>query len=153
LLRPALQLKLPIYVVLVTVGFGLVWALHGYVAFERLLTSAFEHTVASESLKEVFWFQTMDFLLASSLIALVYVLVVLGVCVFYAHRMVGPTVAFRRQLAALKLGDYSQRVRLRNGDAFVEVADDLNELAERLAARESGHPAEQPAAVRSIGGS
>ncbi|UCE85532.1 MAG: hypothetical protein JSU66_14515 [Deltaproteobacteria bacterium] len=132
LLRPALQLKLPVYVVLVTLGFAFVWGLQGYVAYERLLTSALEHTVAAESLKNVLWFQTLDFLTASVAISIVYVVVVMVVCALYAHKMIGPTVAFRRQIAAIKRGDYAHRIALRKGDAFGDVADDLNALAEAL---------------------
>ena len=39
---------------------------------------------------------------------------------------IGP---FRRHIQAMKNGDYSSRVHLRKGDAFVEMADDLDELA------------------------
>ena len=37
------------------------------------------------------------------------------------------------RLEALKNGDFSSRVALRRGDAFEDVAHDLNELAELLA--------------------
>ena len=47
--------------------------------------------------------------------------------------MGGPTVAFRRHIQALRQGDFDSRVRLRRGDAFNEVADELNALSEDLA--------------------
>ena len=65
LLRPALQLKLPVYLLGVTLGFVALWGAHAYVAYETLLVSAFEDTVASEGLKHVLRFQTRDFAFAS----------------------------------------------------------------------------------------
>ena len=47
-------------------------------------------------------------------------------------RVVGPVVAFQRQVEALKNGDYQSRVRLREKDCFDDLAQDLNELASLL---------------------
>ena len=132
LLRPALQLKLPFYLLAVTLGFVGLWAAQAYVAYETLLVSAFEDTVASEGLKHVLRFQTRDFASASAMMGVAYVLLILGISIYYAHKMVGPTVAFRRHVQALKRGDYSKRVQLRAGDAFGDLARELNELAETL---------------------
>ncbi len=52
--------------------------------------------------------------------------------IYFTHKMVGPTVAFRRQINALKSGNYRSKVYLRQGDAFGEVAVELNELADEL---------------------
>jgi signal transduction histidine kinase len=66
----------------------------------------------------------------------VYIFAVLLLSVGYAHRMIGPMVPIRRQTEALKNGDYSARVTLRKRDAFSELADDLNELAQVLEEQE-----------------
>ena len=61
-----------------------------------------------------------------------YIVTNLVVAVVYTHRMVGPIVAFRRHVAFLLEEDYSKRVHLRRGDAFHELAEDLNVLTEKL---------------------
>ena len=59
-----------------------------------------------------------------------YLLLNVILSVYFTHKMIGPTIAFRRHIRALGCGDYTSRVYLRRGDAFVEVAEDLNRLAE-----------------------
>lgn len=53
-------------------------------------------------------------------------------CVLYTHKLIGPTVAFKRHIESLISGDYHSRVKLREGDAFEDVAMKLNELAQKL---------------------
>ena len=65
-------------------------------------------------------------------ILLAQVVVSVGVAIVTTHRLVGPTVAFRRQVRAMINGQYDQKVTLRNGDAFTELASDLNELSDQL---------------------
>ena len=51
---------------------------------------------------------------------------------FYSFRIFGPQVAIRRHVKALIAGDYSSRVHLREHDEFMDLADELNQLAESL---------------------
>ena len=62
----------------------------------------------------------------------VFVLLNLCASIYFTHKMVGPTVAFRRHIAALKEGRYDAKIKLRRGDAFNEVASALNELSDVL---------------------
>lgn len=48
------------------------------------------------------------------------------------HRFLGPQVAIRRHIAALRDGDYTAVCQLRKKDELQEVAEELNELAETL---------------------
>ena len=61
--------------------------------------------------------------------SLAYGLVVVALSVAYLKRILGPIIAFRRHVEALKNGDYAARVSLREGDVFQDLARDLNELA------------------------
>ena len=58
--------------------------------------------------------------------------------VFYTHKLVGPTIAFRRHIEELTNGNYTAKTTLRKLDAFREVADDLNILSERLEEKSKG---------------
>jgi methyl-accepting chemotaxis protein len=127
LLQPSLQLRLPAYFLLITIGFGMVLAVAVTGAYRNLY-----ETVAAEQpayVEQILHAQTQDFILFSSMIAIGYLLTVLVVSVVHSHRMVGPSVALRRHVEALKNGDFSARVALRRKDAFGDLAEDLNELA------------------------
>ena len=130
LLQPVLQLKLPVVIVLLTLAFGLAFGANCWAAYARL------HQLSLSQLPEfheqLFRDQTGNFLAVSGAIAVGYLAAILVYCVRYAHRLVGPTVAFRRHIEALKNGDYASRVVLRRNDAFGEVAADLNDLAHQL---------------------
>jgi len=132
LLQPALQLKLPVFMLLVTLAFLAFEIVHGHFAYSKLFKTIVTEAGNSPVLADLLRGQTRDFIEASAELGVLYVLVVVVICVAYAHRMIGPTVAFRRHVEALKNGDYRSRIKLRRRDAFSDLADDLNELAQIL---------------------
>lgn len=135
LLQPGLQLRLPAYLLLVTAVFGAVSGAHAWLAYERLVAMALEDSSSPGALKALFRAQTADFLYVSGLLLAGYVVATLAVAIVLTHRMVGPAVAIRRQIEALRRGDHSARVTLRKRDAFKDVARELNALAETLEKR------------------
>jgi methyl-accepting chemotaxis protein len=138
LLQPAVQLKLPVYFLLITTAFGGLLAIAISDAYRSFfLTIAAEQPAYMEHILRA---QTHDLVVVSGVLAIGYLLTVLAVAIVFLHRLVGPTVALRRQVEALKNGDSSARVTLRRNDAFSELADDLNELAALL---EQGDKPEQ----------
>ncbi len=130
LLQPAVQLKLPLYFLLITAAFGGLLAVGISSAYR-----SFFLTIAADQpayMERILLAQTQDLLVVSGALAVAYLLAVLGIAIVILHRLVGPTVALRRHVESLKNGDHSSRVRLRRKDAFRELADDLNELAALL---------------------
>ena len=73
-----------------------------------------------------------------ALLGLIFVVACAMVTIILTHRLVGPAYAFRRQINELASGRYDARIRLRENDAFTEVADDLNRLAETLQREHGG---------------
>lgn len=69
---------------------------------------------------------------------IVYVVFNVALNIYFTHRLIGPTYAFRRHVRALIEGNYQSKVSLRKNDAFVGLADDLNELAEKMNNQTSG---------------
>lgn len=49
-----------------------------------------------------------------------------------SHRIFGPLVPLTRHIKELQSGNYSSRVKLREGDFLIELKDELNLLAENL---------------------
>lgn len=137
LIQPGVQLRLAIWVLAISLAFFLFFAWHGYYAYSDL--HAVVMASASSSYEVQFQEQTRTFLMVSTSIVLGYVFVMLSVCIAYTHRLLGAVVPLRRQVQALKNGNYRMRVQLRKSDdAFLGLADELNELTQLLGSRRRG---------------
>jgi methyl-accepting chemotaxis protein len=134
--EPGLQLGVAAHILLITIVFALLSGAHAYLAYDELIGMVLADSKEPAAMGALFRAQTRDFLIVSASLAVVYVSLSFAVAVVLTHRMVGPMVAIRRHIEALKQGDLSARVRLRKRDAFKDVARDLNELAEALEERE-----------------
>lgn len=132
LLKPMVQVRLGLYSIVLGVLFaaGTLGVL--YAALDRttmlLLGLIDEKAEATRIISQQFE-QAAIYLVVLSV---VFVVSTVSVSILYTHRLVGPTYAFRRHLRALREGRYEVRTMLRKNDAFTEVADDLNLLAEEL---------------------
>jgi hypothetical protein len=131
LIEPELQLRLPLYLFGVTMAFAVLATLHSWYAYERLLNGV----AAEPGYRELLAEQTATFLGMSFLLLVVYGVVLAGVCIAYLRTVLGPIVAFRRQIEALRRGDYTARNTLRAGSPFADLGGDLNELAQALEVR------------------
>ena len=52
-----------------------------------------------------------------------------------SHRVVGPIARLNRTLEAIGAGDFSQRIRLRDGDVLQPVAEAISRMADNLQKR------------------
>ena len=127
----SLQLELPIAILLVTCAVGIGLAAYARAAFGQLF-EAFEEAASAPALESLLRAQTSDFLLVAGVIGVSYAVLVAFMTLIWCHRLIGPVVAFRRQLASLMAGELNARVQLRRGCAFHDLADDLNALAEQM---------------------
>ncbi len=129
--QPMTQLKLPAYLLVATLLCGAVFAWQSQAAYERMYDLVISEV--PETYVVMIREQTHDFAVVCAAILAGYILVVSGLCIGYSHRLIGPVVALRRQIQALKDGNYRARTKLRKSDtAFLEMADDLDELAKIL---------------------
>ncbi len=55
--------------------------------------------------------------------------------VFVSHKIAGPMYRFQKFCEGIRSGDLTQRVHLRKGDEMMDMADDLNRVAEFMAKR------------------
>ena len=132
LLRPVLQIKLPLYIILLSVTFGGLAMLLGYFYFEQLYMMMLENTTQGSYLQETISEQLGNFMESSVMLLIGYVFLVAGITIIYTHRMIGPTVTINRHIRALQEGRYASRVTLRKNDEHKDLAAELNELAEIL---------------------
>jgi signal transduction histidine kinase len=132
LLQPLLQIRLGMYSILLSLGFGVTLATIFYFNFYRFYDLVLELTDLRAEVNEIL----NDYLDGLKIWLLLgfgfYFLLTVAVSIFFTHKLVGPTYAFRRHIRELIRGNYASRVNLRKHDAFQEVADDLNELASTL---------------------
>lgn len=69
--------------------------------------------------------------------------VILGLCDRLSHRYCGPTWRLLRTLEAVRRGERPEPVRLRHGDEFQDLAEELNAVLRHLGAMDP--PARAPA--------
>ena len=125
------QIRLPLYLLLITIVFMSLLAWHTHSAYAKLY--AMVMTAVPESFQEQLLRQTQDFSIVGAAILGGFVLAMLGFCFAYTHTLLGPTVPLRRQVQSMKDGNYQARNKLRKKDgAHQGLADDLNELASIL---------------------
>lgn len=139
LVRPGVQLKLAAYLIAVSFCFAGLVAFNSWSAYGRLLEGTLSAAPAPFA-KDIVE-QTRPYVNVSLALLLGYVIAMLGVTIAYLHRVVGPIVALERHLRALQRGEYGSRVALRSSDhLYAELADQLNELAQRLESAGSRAP-------------
>jgi len=125
------QIRLPLYLLLITVTFISLFAWHTHSAYAKLY--AMVMTNVPESYQEQILSQTQDFSIVGAAIIGAFVLAILGFCIAYTHTLLGPTIPLRRHVQSMKDGNYNARNKLRESDAAHQgLADDLNELASIL---------------------
>jgi len=132
LLRPMLQIKLPLYILFLSFTFGALAMLLGYFYFEQLYMMMLENTTQGTYLHKTISEQVNNFMESSVMLLIGYVILVAVVTIVYTHRMIGPTVTINRHIKALKEGLYTSRITLRRNDELKDLAAELNELAEIL---------------------
>ena len=132
LLQPMMQTKLGIYFIAASVIFTLSVILYGYSSLFGLYEIVVELTDVSADLSQVIEAKISGFLVFCAILGAFYVVATFLLSIYYTHRFVGPTIAFRRHVNALRKGDFNSRVVLRKADAFSELAEDLNMLASEL---------------------
>lgn len=132
LLMPGFQIRMGVYAIGLSGIFAGAATYLFYKKFERTYRVILDLTDAKEEVTQILSrdFRAIAFQLGACLLA--YVVANVAISIWLTHRMVGPTYAFRRQIRHLIHGNMKARVRLRDGDAFREVAHDLNELAAKL---------------------
>lgn len=132
LLQPLLQIRLGLYAILLSLLFGCGVLAIIWVNLHKFYDLVLELTDLREEVTKILSSYIEGAIGWIVLAAVVYFLLTVAVSIFFTHRLVGPTYAFRRHIRELTKGNFRSRVNLRRGDAFMEVAQDLNELAVKL---------------------
>ena len=85
------------------------------------------------------WTPLITSLIAIAVTLLIEILVALLIAFVFgirqSHRVVGPLNRMKRILEAIGMGDFTQRITLRQGDALEDLAKAINQMAESLQQR------------------
>lgn len=132
LLQPLLQVKLGLYAIFLSFLFVATTGFLLYTNFANFIDAVVQLTDVEDDVKDLFleyWHDTRLWIVGC---CAAYFLATIVVSVIFTHRLVGPTIAFRRHIRSLREGKFQARTFLRRGDAFSEVADEINLLSEVL---------------------
>lgn len=132
--QPFLQFKLLIYMLGSTAIVACMLAVFLYFAFSDLISSVGVGGQGQSYYAEMIEIQLVHLFRYCGALFVLYILLLATVCVVYTHKLIGPFRPFSRHIESLLQGDYDSRVHLRKGDIdmFVEYADNLNALSEKL---------------------
>ena len=132
LLQPLVQVKLGLYAIVLSLVFCVVMIYLYYSNFSEFYQLILDLTDLREEVTAIVSDKFSELVIWTVASVFVYFALTVAMSIFFTHRLVGPTYAFRRHINELKKGNYKSRVVLRKSDSFVEVAEDLNKLAETL---------------------
>jgi signal transduction histidine kinase len=138
LLQPLVQVKLGLYSIIMAMIFSGTVATILIVHLSKFAEIVLALTDVEDEVGDLLNTYMADVKWWLLLAIIVFLVANILVSVLYTHRLVGPTFAFRRHIRSLAEGNYRARTFLRKGDAFIEVADELNNLSEVLERRHTG---------------
>lgn len=87
------------------------------------------------ALKDAIGRVQLQVMLAAAAVVVVHVILVGWLGLLASHRVAGPIYRIRKSMEAVTKGNMDVRIRLRDHDKLVEVADAFNEMMDTLAAR------------------
>jgi hypothetical protein len=128
-LQPLLQVRLGLYSILLSMFFAIAIAGVLYLNLAKFSAVILQLTGVEEEVRDLLDQYMGPTKVQTVVLLVLYVFVNMVVTIVFTHKLIGPTVAFRRHIRMLKDGKYDYRTTLRKGDAFKEVADDLNNLS------------------------
>ena len=131
-LQPYLQVKLGLYSVILSLIFAATITGILYFNIGKLSEIILELTGVPDEVRDLLhqYINPAKYQILATIV--VYVVSNIAVTILFTHRLIGPTIAFRRHVKMISEGKYQHRTILRKGDSFVELADDLNRLSSQF---------------------
>ncbi|MCB9228780.1 MAG: hypothetical protein H6618_04135 [Deltaproteobacteria bacterium] len=132
LLMPNIQLRLGAYMVALALALLLVLVSIVYLQMGEVVDLIVRLTDVEKEVREVLVAYLQNTAWWIILAIIFYIVINIGISILYTHKMVGPVYAFRRHIQLLSRGKFQIKTILRKGDAFEELASDLNQLSDAL---------------------
>lgn len=132
LLQPLVQLRIGIVHLILSLAFVVALGIYMYLRLVRFADVVTTLTQADEDVAGLLSRYLTSVAWTGVGLGVTFIVISLVASIYLTHKLVGPTIAFRRHIRGLMDGNFGVKTRLRKGDAFEEVAADLNELSDRL---------------------
>ena len=130
ILQPLLQVKLGLYSIVLSLIFALAMGVVLYLNLAKFSEVILQLTGVEDEVKDLLNQYLRPAMIEIAGLMILYVALTMIVAVMFTHKLIGPTIAFRRHIRMIAEGKFQYRTKLRKGDAFQEVASDLNKLSE-----------------------
>lgn len=135
LIEPFKQIKLGLYVIIISLGFTCLAGLMIFQALQEQYQQVMEIFSVVDPSKQ--WSLLLNNVFLSNVVKLSvlfggYLILLFGVIISKTHKVYGPLVGVERFLDYMVQGNYWARVRVRKGDDLKNLAVKLNLLAETL---------------------
>ena len=143
LLQPALQTRFGLYSIALSLVFSCIVFAILYINLSDFSDIVLALTDSGSQVRDLFATYMLHTRWWLAYTVLLYFVANLLVSIVLTHRLVGPTVAFRAHIDKLCKGNFRDRVHLRKGDAFEDVASELNRLTaimEKNQGKSNGDP-------------
>lgn len=131
--QPMIQIKIAAYNALAAALFSLAISLLFYKNLDTFATTFIDHTQADDATISAIYHHLEGIRISALLILIGYIGVAIAISLRVTQKMVGSTAGFRKHIRAIANGDLSKKISVKRGDAFQEVAEELNYLTESLA--------------------
>ncbi len=132
--EPYRQVKLGLMVVVINVLFScLIFGVFGYYLWDVYATVAEYFNLSESQAQTAFHKFAMPAIVGGGLI-IAFVITTILVSVKYTHQIYGPLVSIHRFLDQIIVGQRPDALQLRESDQLKELAEKLNQIAERLGA-------------------
>jgi methyl-accepting chemotaxis protein len=135
LILPGYQIRFLVLLVLIGMILILFEAVLFYLSAQALIETLTSETALDQSGKEILhasFRQLSTFILLDST-GVVIVCGLLGL--FFSHRMAGPLYNIQRTISRISGGETAARITLRKGDQLQSLAQDFNEMMDKLTAK------------------
>ncbi len=138
LIEPFKQIKLGLYVIIISLGFTCLAGLMIFQALQEQYQQVMEIFTVVDPSKQ--WSLLLNNVFLSNIVKLGllfggYLVLLFGVIISKTHKVYGPLVGVERFLDYMVQGNYWARVKVRKGDDLKNLAVKLNMLAENLQAQ------------------
>lgn len=130
LLQPLLQIRLGLYSILLTIFFsGMILGVL-YLNLMDFTQIVLALTDSESEIRDLFADYISQTIWWIGILIVTFIASSIVLSVTYTHKLVGPTIAFRHQLQKLQRGQFDNKIQLRKGDAFQEIANEINMLTD-----------------------
>ena len=131
--QPVIQLRIAAYNALAAALFSLALSFLFYKNLEMFANTFIDTSQADDATISQVYHHIEGVRVWALLILIGYVAVSVAVSLKVTQQMVGSTAGFRKHVRAMANGDLSKRISVKKGDAFQDVAEELNHLTDSLA--------------------